>query len=82
MRILNRCPHCRERAIARSSREMSPTFREITFRCDNEKCCHWYVANMEFSRTLSPSLMPDPALDLPMSPHVEARLAKQRKPTD
>ncbi|MCA8258694.1 ogr/Delta-like zinc finger family protein [Burkholderia sp. AU31624] len=77
MRILNRCPHCRTRATARSSREMSLTFREITFQCANPECGHTYVVNMEFARTLSPSAVPNLALHLPLSPHVRERLAAQ-----
>lgn len=77
MRILNRCPHCRTRATARTSREMSPTFREVTYQCNNVECGHTYVVNMEFARTLSPSAMPDPTLQLPVSPHVRERGAQQ-----
>jgi predicted RNA-binding Zn-ribbon protein involved in translation (DUF1610 family) len=77
VRILNLCPHCRERATARSSREMSRTFREVTFQCGNTACGHTYIVNMEFARTLSPSAMPDQSLNLPFSPHVRERLIKQ-----
>ncbi|CAN7190423.1 ogr/Delta-like zinc finger family protein [Trinickia sp. LjRoot230] len=77
MRILNRCPHCRARAIARSSREMSLTFREVTYQCNNPECGHTYVVNMEFARTLSPSATPNLSLSLPFSQHVRERLAQQ-----
>ena len=77
MRILNRCPPCRTRATARSSRDMSLTFREVTFMCNNPECGHTYVVNMEFARTLSPSAMPNLSLKLPLSPHVRERLAEQ-----
>jgi hypothetical protein len=77
MRILNRCPHCRARSTARSSRDMSITFREVTFACTNPECGHTYVVNMEFARTLSPSATPDLSLNLPLSPHVRERLEQQ-----
>ncbi|MEM5451874.1 MULTISPECIES: ogr/Delta-like zinc finger family protein [Paraburkholderia] len=77
MRILNRCPHCRTRATARSSREMSLTFREVTYQCNSPECGHTYVVNMEFARTLSPSATPNLTLNLPLSPHVRERLAQQ-----
>ncbi|WP_080404940.1 ogr/Delta-like zinc finger family protein [Burkholderia ubonensis] len=80
MTILNRCPHCRMRATARSSREMSITFREITYQCNNLECGHTYVVNMEFARTLSPSATPDPSLNLPISAHVRERLVRQFEP--
>lgn len=77
MRILNRCPHCQTRADARTSRELSLTLREVRFACKNTECGHTYVVNMEFARTLSPSAMPNLSLNLPISPHVRERLAKQ-----
>ncbi|RKU01807.1 transcriptional regulator [Burkholderia sp. Nafp2/4-1b] len=77
MRILNRCPHCRTRANARSSRELSLTLREVTYQCTNVDCGHTYIVNMEFARTLSPSATPNLALKLPLSPHVRERLEQQ-----
>ncbi|WP_429391772.1 ogr/Delta-like zinc finger family protein [Robbsia andropogonis] len=77
MRILNRCPHCRTRATARTSRDLSMTMREVIFQCNNAECGHTYVVTMEFARTLSPSAMPNLALNLPLSPHVRERLIEQ-----
>lgn len=77
MPVLNRCPHCRSRATARSSKELTLTLREVTYQCTNVECGHTYVVNMEFARTLSPSATPNLALNLPMSPHVRDRLAQQ-----
>jgi hypothetical protein len=77
MRILNRCPHCRTRANARSSRELSVTLREITFMCLNPECGHTYIANIEFARTLSPSAIPNLTLKLPFSPVVRERIMRQ-----
>jgi len=77
MKILNRCPHCRTVALARSSRELNPTFREITCMCTNQACGHTYVVNMEFARTLSPSAMPNLSLRLPLTDHIRERLREQ-----
>ena len=77
MRILNRCPHCRCRALARSSREMSRTFREVSYMCTNIECGHTYIVNMEFSQTLSPSAIPDLSLQLPISSRVRERVQEQ-----
>jgi len=77
MRILNRCPHCRTRANARSSRELSVTFREITFMCMNPECGHTFIANIEFARTLSPSAMPNLSLKLPLSAMARERIMRQ-----
>lgn len=68
--ITMRCPHCRSRATARTSSELSPLFREITFTCRNHECGHVFVAGLEVLRTLSPSAIPDPGVRIPLSPHV------------
>lgn len=70
LRITIRCPHCKARAIARSSRELSATMREIVYVCHDPECGHTYVATLEAVRTLSPSAKPKNDILLPMSPHV------------
>jgi hypothetical protein len=45
--------------------------------CTKIECGHTYVVNMEFSRTLSPSGMPDLSPRLPLSKHVRDLLMKQ-----
>jgi hypothetical protein len=77
MRITLRCPHCTFRVTARTSRELSRTMREITFMCEDPECAHSFVAHLEAIRTLSPSAKPDPAIDLPLSPHVRERVMQQ-----
>ncbi|WP_092006205.1 ogr/Delta-like zinc finger family protein [Paraburkholderia lycopersici] len=77
MRITLRCPHCNGRATARTSRELSRTMREIVFMCEDPECAHSYVAQLEAVRTLSPSAKPDPAVLLPISPHVRERVMQQ-----
>ncbi|MFP6558130.1 ogr/Delta-like zinc finger family protein [Paraburkholderia sp. B3] len=77
MRITIRCPHCGTRPIARTSREMSGTLRELTYMCQDPECGHTYVANLEIVRTLSPSAKPNPAIRIPFSPHVRERIMKQ-----
>jgi hypothetical protein len=67
MRIQIRCPHCNSLAIARNSRELSSTLREITYQCKDVECSHSYVAQLEIVRTLSPSGKPNPEIVLPMS---------------
>lgn len=74
MRITIRCPHCRARATAVKSREMTLTMREVTYVCTNAHCGHTYVAGLEVMRTLSPSAMPNPAVTIPLSMHIKRRL--------
>lgn len=77
MTVQIRCPHCESRAIARSSRELSATLREITFICLDPECGHTYVAHLEVVRTLSPSAKPKQEVRLPISPAVAHRVMQQ-----
>ena len=72
MRFSIACPLCSTRAIARTSREMSETMREITFRCDDDECGHVYVARLEAVRTLVPSGRYGLHPDIPFSTHSRA----------
>lgn len=64
-----RCPHCGEPAIVRTSRELSPIFREQTMQCTNPSCSFSYVVGMEVLRSLSPSGVPNPDVTIPESHH-------------
>jgi len=77
MSIKTLCPHCRSLSIARSSRELSVTMKEIYYQCMNPECSHSYVVTHEVTRTLSPSAMPDPSVSLPISTHTRDRVMKQ-----
>lgn len=78
MRITTTCPHCRQRAVAIDSREMSRTMREITYRCSNWRCGHVYVSALEVLRTVSLSSMPAMDVALPLDACVRReRLALQ-----
>ena len=72
-----RCPHCDSRSIARTSRQLSATLREIFFQCLDVECGHTYVANLEVVRTISPSAKPKTAIRLPISPHARQRVMEQ-----
>ena len=77
LRITISCPHCEARAIARSSRKLSATMREIVYSCLDPECGHTYVAHLEAVRTLSPSAKPKREIRLPISQHVRARVMEQ-----
>lgn len=67
------CPHCKHNARIRKSEQMTPVYREVTLICTNEHCGHVFVCALEAIRTLSPSAVPDPEVNLPMSKHVRVR---------
>lgn len=77
LRITIRCPYCQSRAIARSSRELSKTMREIVYACVDPECGHTYVAQLEAVRTLSPSAKKISEVLMPISQHVRARIMEQ-----
>jgi hypothetical protein len=64
------CPHCKSAASARTSKPLSPLYREVTYQCRNLRCGHVFVAGLEALRTLSPSALPDPDIDLPFARHI------------
>jgi hypothetical protein len=63
-----RCPHCRTAGEIRSSTEAHPTLTVIYFSCRNPACGHTWRASLVYDFGLSPSAIPDPALDLPLKP--------------
>lgn len=60
------CPHCRHRAQVRTSVELSPTMRQVYFLCTNLACGHSWTAILEAQRTIAPSGIPNPNIDLPI----------------
>lgn len=62
------CPHCSRPAMARTSRQITPTLRETTWVCRNEYCGHVFVTMTEAVRTLSPAAIPNPDVSLPFTP--------------
>ncbi|WP_298808395.1 ogr/Delta-like zinc finger family protein [uncultured Sphingomonas sp.] len=60
------CPHCLTRAVAYDSVEIDLLTREIRFRCSNADCGHTFVGQLGIFRTVQPSMMPNPAIKLPM----------------
>lgn len=65
--MLIKCPHCKSTSRIRTSRDLSDLTREVTCQCDNVHCGHTFVALIEAVRTLSPSAMPDPMIDIQLS---------------
>lgn len=63
-----RCPHCKTPGDIRTSAEEAPTLRILYFNCRNPACGHTWRASLVYDFGLSPSAIPDPALDLPLNP--------------
>lgn len=80
-RLTYRCPHCRERAIVRATRELSPIYAERYLQCSSPTCGYTYVVGIEVIRTLSPSGTPNPELQIPQSTNPCAGKAHAASPT-
>lgn len=61
------CPHCGSSAAIRTSKYLTATYREVTYRCDNDACGFAWVAGLEAIRVIVPSIMPNPEVALPFS---------------
>ncbi|PZO87417.1 MAG: transcriptional regulator [Sphingomonas sanxanigenens] len=62
------CPHCRRPARVRSSRAVTPLYRQLNLQCTNVDCGHTYAAAIEILYSIVPSAHPDPAIDLRRAP--------------
>ncbi|WP_284336735.1 ogr/Delta-like zinc finger family protein [Comamonas sp. NoAH] len=70
------CPDCGSPCLIRTSRQMSKLTREYYYFCVNAECGGTYGATMEINRRISPSAMPDPAINLPNSKHMRRDVIK------
>lgn len=68
------CPHCMEHAYTRTSYPMTNLTRESIFVCKNVQCGHVFSALTEITKTISPSAIPNSAVQLPMSTHIRRKV--------
>jgi hypothetical protein len=61
-----RCPHCKFAGRRRSSREITPTHRDIYYQCTNLFCGHTWKASETYDYGIVPSAIPDPRVTLPL----------------
>ena len=58
------CPHCRSTVRVRSSRPITPTYRQMHLVCSDETCGATFGAEITITHALSPSARPDPTVHL------------------
>ena len=58
------CPHCESRAEIRSSREIAPLMRDLYYRCINDDCGHYFVAQLAIKHSIVASRIANPAVRL------------------
>lgn len=73
-----KCPHCGAGSTVRTSYLVTGLIRESFHVCTNPVCGHTFVSLAEIVRTLSPSAMPRPDVDLPVSDSHQLRQAQER----
>lgn len=59
-----RCPHCRAVAAVRTSKELTPVFRELRLQCTDLDCGATYVASVTIDRMIVSSQKPNPRIRL------------------
>ena len=64
------CPHCGGPSKIRSSKQITPSYAEQLRWCENPLCGHVWVDAIEAVRTLSPSAVPAPDINIPLSRHI------------
>lgn len=69
------CCHCHSRVRIRTSYGRHLLLREAYLQCTNEACGATFRAQFEVTHILSPSGMPNPAIDLPLAPSFMRRKA-------
>lgn len=77
MRIKTLCPHCDSPATARTSEQVTPTFKEIRYICTNPSCGFTFVVEHVIARGLSPSAAPRANVHIPFSKHTRKQHAVQ-----
>lgn len=60
------CPHCLAVAHVRSSKQLTPVFKELRFQCSDIDCGHTFVASLTIDRTIVQSAKPNPRIRLPI----------------
>lgn len=75
------CPHCGAPAIIRSSEQITETVKHLFTICTNPDCMHSWKSSISPIYTISPSNIPNPAVDIPPCPpeYVRRRHHSPRK---
>lgn len=58
------CPHCQSTAKVRSSKALTPLYRELRLQCTDIDCGGTYVASVTIDRMIVPSQKPNPRVRL------------------
>ncbi|WP_288383293.1 ogr/Delta-like zinc finger family protein [uncultured Acinetobacter sp.] len=62
----NACPHCGSKVIIRHSQVENPLLKTLYGQCQNLECGWTGKAHLEWAATISPSAIPNPAINIPV----------------
>lgn len=74
------CPHCGEPTRIRTTKTLSPIYREAYVQCTKPECGWSGKARVEIAETFNPSRQPNPDVRLQLSPKVRESLLAQLLP--
>jgi hypothetical protein len=74
------CPHCKEAARVRSSKQVTPLIRQLYLRCTNDDCGHVFGGDITITHTISPSACPDAEIMLRQVPPRRAAAINDNPP--
>lgn len=76
-----KCPHCGDHLATRSSRSVTPLFKQKVLQCRNPACGATFGASLGITHQISPSGCPDPSVDLPFAaPRARRKHANDDQP--
>ena len=73
------CPHCKCIARLHSLHAEGLLFREHVYCCSNPYCGHNFIVRSEVGRTLTPSKIPNPNVNIPISARATKRQENKAK---
>ena len=76
------CPHCKDRAITRTSKRPTPVFYEVYAQCMNPDCGWAGKLYVEFATTTAPSRCPDRQVSIPIEAKSRRQLLEQLSPAN
>ena len=59
-----RCPVCSSTARIQRTHVITKYLRDLVHCCNNKECAHIFVTQQEFIRTVMPSLLTEPEIDV------------------
>jgi len=76
------CPHCAQRGLIRSSKQVTGQHRDMYYQCSNVACGHTWRASLAYDYGIVPSAIPDPRVTLPLRTMTRQEVLEALRPRD